>query len=112
MKTMQLRPYQNEAIEAIKSAIQRGQKRIAVEMIPQSGKGIVLAKIIEYLQESNNDKILIITGNLSIKEQIYCSISTFASSGVSGIEISHFIISEYSLTDANVSWSISKISKK
>ena len=76
MKTMQLRPYQNEAIEAIKSAIQRGQKRIAVEMIPQSGKGIVLAKIIEYLQESNNDKILIITGNLSIKEQISHRLST------------------------------------
>ena len=76
MKEFELRPYQKQAISAIQEALIRKQKRIAIEMPPGFGKGMVFAKIVEYLQKTKADKILVVVGNLMLKEQISSKIST------------------------------------
>ena len=70
MKNIILRSYQIEAIEAIKAALSRGQKHMAIEMPPGFGKSLVFAKTVEILSESNLERILVVTGNLVIKEQM------------------------------------------
>lgn len=76
MKEFELRPYQKQAISAIQEALIRKKKRIAIEMPPGFGKGMVFAKIVEYLQKTKADKILVVVGNLMLKEQISSKIST------------------------------------
>lgn len=70
METKQLRPYQINALNAIKKALANGQKRIVVEMALGSGKGIVLSKTIEHLQKLGVYNILIINENKALKEQL------------------------------------------
>ena len=76
MKDIILRSYQIEAIEAIQTALSRGQKHMAIEMPPGFGKSLVFAKTIEILSEANLERILVVTGNLVIKEQILKELST------------------------------------
>lgn len=76
MENLQLRTYQIEAIHAIQEALKSGQKRIVIEMISGSGKGMVLAKTVEYIQKSSIDKILIVIGNSTLKEQLEHDIHT------------------------------------
>ncbi len=76
MEKLQLRAYQIEAIHAIQEALKSGQKRIVIEMISGIGKRMVLAKTIEYIQKSNIDKILIVIGNSTLKEQLEHEIHT------------------------------------
>ena len=67
---MQLRPYQTKAILAIQEALMHDQKRVAIEMPTGFGKGMVFAKTIEHLQKTNVNKILVVVGNLNLKEKI------------------------------------------
>lgn len=76
MKNIILRSYQIEAIEAIQAALSRGQKHMAIEMPPGFGKSLIFAKTVEILSESNLERILVVTGNLVIKEQILKDLST------------------------------------
>ena len=76
MKDIQLRPYQNKAITAIQDAFAHGQKNIVVEMASGCGKGMVFAKTIENLQKEKTGKILVVVGNLSLKERLLHDIST------------------------------------
>ena len=76
MKDIQLRPYQNKAITAIQEAFARRQKNIVVEMASGCGKGLVFAKTIENLQKEKIDKILVVVGNLSLKDRLIREIST------------------------------------
>lgn len=76
MKSIQLRPYQSKAIESIKTAIKQGKKYLAVEMAAGSGKGMVFAKTIEFLQKTKSQEILVVVDHLVIKEQILSKIIT------------------------------------
>ena len=76
METMELRPYQNKAIDSVRTALNRGQRHIVVEMAVGTGKGIVFAKIVEFLQQTKNHKILVVVDRLEIKKQIISRIST------------------------------------
>jgi len=70
MKAIQLRPYQIEAINAIQGALTRKQKYMIVEMVAQSGKGLVLAKTVEILQKQKTASVLVITNGRALKENI------------------------------------------
>lgn len=70
MKAIELREYQIKAIDAIQNALERGQKRMVIEMAVGCGKGIVLAKTVEMLSKVKAEKILIITSKIVLKEQI------------------------------------------
>ena len=51
MKSIQLRPYQSKAIDAIQEAILRKQKYIVIELPAGFGKGLVFAKTVENLNK-------------------------------------------------------------
>lgn len=70
MKAIQIRTYQMEAIDAIKSAIENDQLHINVEMEVGTGVGIVLAKTVEFLLSRKQNKILIITDSRNISENL------------------------------------------
>ena len=70
MKAIQLRPYQIEAVNAIKGALDNGQKRIVVEMATGTGKGLVLAKTVELLHKQAISNVLVVTNRLELKENI------------------------------------------
>lgn len=91
MKEFELRPYQKQAISAIQEALIHGQRRIAIELPPGFGKGIVLAKVIEYLQKTKAVKILVVVGNLMLKEKISREISTNYNGSVS-IDNSNIVV--------------------
>ena len=91
MKEFELRPYQKQAISAIQEALIHGQRQIAIEMPPGFGKGIVLAKVIEYLQKTKADKILVVVGNLMLKEKITREISANYNGSVS-IDNSNIVV--------------------
>ena len=70
METMQLRPYQNKAIDSVRTALNRGQRHIVVEMAAGTEKGIVFAKTVEFLHRTKDYKILVVVDHLAIKKQI------------------------------------------
>ena len=70
MQEIKLRTYQVEAIEAIKEALKRHQKHIVVEMATGSGKGIVLAKTLEFLSCTNQKNILVVTDRMTLKDYV------------------------------------------
>ncbi len=70
MQEIKLRTYQIEAVEAIKKALKRHQKHIVVEMATGSGKGIVLAKTLEYLNCTSQKNILVVTDRMTLKDYI------------------------------------------
>lgn len=70
MKASKLLQYQEKAFYNIQEALARRQKRIVVEMPTGFGKGMVFSKTIEYLQQINDVKILVVVGNLQLKEQL------------------------------------------
>ena len=76
METMQLRPYQNKAIDSVRTALNRGQRHIVVEMAAGTGKGMVFAKTVEFLHRTKDYKILVVVDHLAIKKQIISKIST------------------------------------
>lgn len=76
MEIMQLRPYQNKAINSVRAALHRGQRHIVIEMAPGSGKGMVFAKTVEFLHKTKDYKILVVVDHLAIKKQIISRIST------------------------------------
>lgn len=76
MKAIQLRTYQTNAIEAIKEALCRNQQHIVVEMAAGCGKRIILARTLDILNKQKWGKILIVTGNMLLKEQLECDLST------------------------------------
>lgn len=76
MKDIKLRPYQIQAIEAIQAALDRGQKKMAIEMPTGCGKGIVFAKTVDKLNELCLGKILVVTSRVALKEQIEKEIFT------------------------------------
>lgn len=76
MKDIKLRLYQIQAIEAIQAALDRGQKKMAIEMPTGCGKGIVYAKTVDKLNELCLGKILVVTSRVALKEQIEKEIFT------------------------------------
>lgn len=70
MNAIQIKTYQMEAIDAIKSAIENDQLHINVEMEVGTGVSIVLAKTVEYLLSRMKNKILIITSSINIRENL------------------------------------------
>lgn len=70
MKAIKISHYQMEAVSKVVQAIDNKQRRIAVEMVTGSGKSIVLLKVVEHLFENTDGKILIVTGNIALREQI------------------------------------------
>lgn len=70
METIQLRPYQKEAIDAIQKALACNQKHIVVEIAPGCGKGLVLAKTAEILSKEKLGNVLVLADRLEIKTQI------------------------------------------
>lgn len=70
MKAIQIKKHQVAAIEAIKNAINNKQPEITIEMATGTGTSLILAKTLEYLLEIGKKKVLIITGSVSIKEQL------------------------------------------
>ena len=71
---MELRPYQNKAIDSVRTALNRGQRHIVVEMAVGTGKGIVFAKTVELLHRTKDYKVLVVVDNLAIKKQIISKI--------------------------------------
>ena len=76
MKAFQLRPYQANAIKAIQEALSRKQQHIVIEMAAGCGKGIILARTLQLLSEQSQEKILIVTGSLLLKEHLEHDIFT------------------------------------
>lgn len=76
MKAIKLQPYQSQAIDAIQNALERNQKHMVIEMPTGFGKSLVLARTIEKLNELNRKKILVVTGNLALKEKIEKELTT------------------------------------
>ena len=76
METIQLRPYQHKAIDSVRTALNRGQRHIVVEMAAGTGKEIVFAKTVEFLHRTKDYKILVVVDHLAIKKQIISKIST------------------------------------
>ena len=76
METIQLRPYQYKAIDSVRTALNRGQRHIVVEMAAGTGKGMVFAKTVEFLHRTKDYKILVVVGHSAIKKQIISKIST------------------------------------
>ena len=76
METIQLRPYQYKAIDSVRTALNRGQRHIVVEMAAGTGKEIVFAKTVEFLHRTKDYKILVVVDHLAIKKQIISRIST------------------------------------
>lgn len=70
MKTVELRYYQINAIEAIQEALSLEKKYIIVEMPTGCGKNIILAKTLEKINKIMSVKILIVTNTINIKKQI------------------------------------------
>lgn len=70
MKAIQIKKHQVAAIEAIKNAVNNKQPKITIEMATGTGTSLILAKVLEYLLEIGKKKVLIITGSVSIKEQL------------------------------------------
>lgn len=70
MKAIQMRTYQVEAVKAIHKALARNQKQMVVEMVPGSGKGLVLAKTVEMLHEQSMASILVVTNRMEFKERV------------------------------------------
>ena len=76
MKAFQLRPYQANAIKAIQEALIRKQQHIVIEMAAGCGKEIILARTLQLLSEQSQEKILIATGSLLLKEHLEHDIFT------------------------------------
>ena len=70
MEKIKLQKHQIEAIHSIKKALEKGQKRMLIDMPTGCGKEIVLAKTVETINELNLGKILILTSTVSIRKQI------------------------------------------
>ncbi len=70
MKAIQLRPYQMQAMNAIQSALENGQKHIIVEMASGTGKGLVLAKTVELLHKQAVSNILVVTKRMELKANV------------------------------------------
>lgn len=70
MKAIQIKKHQVAAIEAIKNAVNNKRPKITIEMATGTGTSLILAKVLEYLLEIDKKKVLIITGSISIKEQL------------------------------------------
>lgn len=76
MEEMQLRPYQLKAVNSVQTALIRGQRHIIVEMASGTGKEVVFAKTVAFLQQTKNYKLLVVVDRLEIKKQIVSRIST------------------------------------
>lgn len=76
MKAFQLRPYQANAVKAIQKALDRQQKHIVIEIAAGCGRGIILARTVQLLNEQNQGRILVLTGSLLQKERIEHEIIT------------------------------------
>ena len=76
MEEMQLRPYQIKAIDSVQTALIKGQRHIVVDMAAGTGKGVVFAKTVEFLQQTKNYKLLVVVDRLEIKKQVISRIST------------------------------------
>ncbi len=70
MGEIKLHSYQIKAIDSIKNALNQCQKHIVVEMVPGSGKCIVLIRILEHLNSITAGNILVITNRMAVKEQV------------------------------------------
>lgn len=70
MKAIQIRPHQMKAIDAIKTAIDKKQSKISIEMEIGTGETLVLAKALEYLISITDKKILIVTGFANIRDSL------------------------------------------
>ena len=70
MEKIKLQKHQIEAIHYIKKALEKGKKQMLIDMPTGCGKGIVLAKTVETINELNLGKILILTSTVSIRKQI------------------------------------------
>lgn len=70
MEKYQLKPHQNQAIEAIQKAVAYNQKHVVVEMVSGTGMSFVLVKTMEFLSKTTIGKILVITRNATSKEEI------------------------------------------
>ena len=70
MEKIKLRKHQIEASHSIKKALEKGKKRMLIDMPPGCGKGIVLAQTVEIINEQHPGKILILTSTVSIRKQI------------------------------------------
>ena len=70
MKEMNLRPYQKKAIEKIVQSLEHGKKQMAIELPVGLGKSLILERVVEELAESMNEKILIVTNDLTLKKKI------------------------------------------
>lgn len=69
MKNYILRHYQENAANAVMQAIQKGNKRISLEMAPGTGKTFVLTALVEHLLNTNT-KVLIVTNTKHEEDQI------------------------------------------
>lgn len=70
MKAIQLRPYQIKAMEAIQGALDNGKKHIVVEMATGTGKGLVIARTVEFLHKQAISRVLVVTNRLELKEKV------------------------------------------
>ncbi len=70
MEKIRLRKHQIEAIHSIKKALEKGEKRMLIDMPIGCGTGIVLAQTIEIINALNLGKILILTSTVSIRKQV------------------------------------------
>lgn len=70
MGKIKLLKHQAEAIHSVKEALEKGKKQMSIDMPTGCGKGIVLAKTVETINELNLGKVLILTSTVSIKKQI------------------------------------------
>ena len=76
MKAVKLEPYQIKAIDAIKDALDSGKRHMAIEMPVGCGKELVFAKTIEKINETNLQKILVVTYGRNVKENLERELST------------------------------------
>lgn len=91
MKAVQIRPFQQKAIDSIGKALELGKNHIVLEMPAGCGKSIILVETLNRLILNNSSKVLIVTNSVSEKKQmedfIYTNYKEFIHVSESNIEV-------------------------
>lgn len=64
---MMLRPYQEQAVQAVREAIREGKKEIVVEIATGAGKSLIMKEIAKQFQK---EEVMILTRRREIREQL------------------------------------------
>ena len=89
---VELRPYQQEAIDAIRDSLRQGIRRLVVQAATGAGKTKIAASIVENARAKNN-RIAFVVPTISLIDQ---TIESFYAEGIRGIGV---IQANHEMTD-------------